>query len=163
MSFADELKKMPEERKRQDELKLETEIKEYCDKCYDRFKKLCKDWASSGSNSYDNTLFSLNGYFFDKEEQNRFNNYLSEKDADFFEKYIGDKLSKEGFESYEIKRLPHQQYRTEYKFVEYSPGEKLLGGLMGALTSDIGDKNGYKKKIRVNDGFRYDIKISVKW
>lgn len=142
-------------------------IKEYCDKFYECFKEGCKISAGRGSNNFDDNLHRLNEYILDEnqdeEEYARFAKYLSEKDADFFEKYINEKLSKEGFASYEVRRVPKQQYRTDFEYVEYSSGEKLLGGILGIMGADIGDKDGYQKKVNVKDGFRYDMRISVNW
>ena len=181
MSFADELRDMPEHQKNEDWAIL-------IQKWYDRIRQQCISGAKHGQNytssslryllqDIEDTLIegSTDSAWWNRiksrvecslnpKHSERRTICLSEEDIDDLSNKMTEMLEQDGF-VVKTNKKKYQKYTTEFVPVERSDGERLATGVLNLIFSSMGlgsNEDGYKEQ-KVEDGFRYDLTRSVRW
>lgn len=188
MSFADELRKAPEEKKKREELEQQRRIEErkkdfnnLIQLTYAYIKDKCKRAALNEKTSCNcefkyeiNDIIKSGGEEWWNRTRSRIEHKLNpksdtiticftEEDADAFSSALESKLKGDGL-TVNITKKELQNYKMDLVFVKRSDGERLANGIFNMLfDTDFDEDEGEYKERKVKDGFRYSINISVSW
>ena len=188
MSFADELRKAPEEKKKREELERQRRIEErkndfnkLIQLTYTYIKEQCKRAALSESTTYNcefkykiNDIIKSGGEEWWNRTRSRIEHKLNpksdiiticftEEDADTFSSSLESKLKGDGL-TVNITKKELQNYKMDFVFVKRSDGERMANGILNMLfNTDFDEDEGEYKERKVKDGVRYSINISVSW
>lgn len=183
MSFADQLRSAPDEKKAREEKQRKEEEKQrkddfdkLIDAWYQHVKRYCMSAAEQGKTS---TSSNLDYFVKDLETLPDKSGWLArikprityrlrpkhdtitvcftQEDAQYIKEEITKKLEKDGL-AVNVSISQTEKFRLEEVYAEYSPGERLLNAF---FNSD--DSEGKYRTKEVSDGFRYKVSVGVTW
>lgn len=187
MSFADQLRQAPDEQKKKEERLKKADFDRLIDGWYKSLKEGCMRVAKSGGTSYCNDLSSYvealkNEPCYDgwwnrikprvccelspsresgseyEEEKRRYGDVcVTKEDADYIELTLKKKFEDDGL-NVQFKIKEKTKYKLTSVYVKFSDGDRLFRSIF-----NDDDREGTYKTRRVEDGYRYQISISVSW
>lgn len=176
MSFADQLRSAPDEKKAREEKQRKDDFDKLINEWYQYVKKRCMSAAEQGE-----TRVRSNLDYFVKDLENSscesdwfvrvkpritcrlrpkedtITVCFTQEDAEYIKEEITKKLDKDGL-AVDVSISKKEKYRLEEVYVKYSTADRLVNTFF-----NYDDSEGRYRTKQVSDGFRYQVSVEATW